>query len=349
MRIAIITDKYDIKRGTGISRYTTELIKKLKSYVDIDIIGTSPPNAFKSIYDHALRVPAKVLLNRNNYDLFHSMAPVNSFHLPFIKKPTVITYHDLATILYNRGGNFYVRKTVPYFYKLGKYSNVIIANSSQTKKEIIDFLSIPEEKVEVIHLGVNEYFKPLNSVKKTDQFIIGFIGSIDYRKRLDFLLESFSMLLKRKPDLNIKLFIYGTGNVELLLKLKKLANDLNIADKVEFKGFAPESELVNIYNYFDIFVIPSEWEGFGIPILEAQKCGVPVIVRNNVNIPSEVTNACVKAESTSEMAKKIYHLLMNDQFRSEVINAGLNYSKQFTWDKTAERTFEVYEKLINSN
>ena len=255
-----------------------------------------------------------------------------------------MTYHDLATLLYRKGSSWHLRFSAPHFYKLGKYCNKVIANSSQTKNELVQHLNFPQEKICVINLGVGERFQPS---KKTDMnhFSIGFIGALAARKRVDYLLLAFHYLKKEHGPLNVKLKIYGRPDTEYQ-SLTKLADDLNIRKDVEFLSSVPEKDLVDVYNSFDAYVVPSEWEGFGLPILEAQRCRIPVVIRADAHIPEEVGRHCLKATSARHMADILYEILEDDTLRGRVARTGLEYSKRFRWETTIKQTTEVYRDLL---
>ena len=114
--------------------------------------------------------------------------------------------------------------------------------------------------------------------------------------------------------------------------LTKLADDLNIRKDVEFLSSVPEKDLVDVYNSFDAYVVPSEWEGFGLPILEAQRCRIPVVIRADAHIPEEVGRHCLKATSARHMADILYEILEDDTLRGRVARTGLEYSKRFRWE-----------------
>ena len=112
-----------------------------------------------------------------------------------------------------------------------------------------------------------------------------------------------------------------------------------------FNGFAPESRLVQIYDSFDVFVFPSYYEGFGLPILEAQARDLPVIIYKKAKIPVEVRKYCFEAESQEHMAQIIEDLKENG-YNEKLQMKATKYARSFTWEKTAKETLEVYKKLI---
>ena len=121
---------------------------------------------------------------------------------------------------------------------------------------------------------------------------------------------------------------------------------LGLTRDVEFKGFVPASKLAETYSSFDVFALPSDWEGFGLPILEAQRCAVPVIIREEALIAEEVSRSCLKAGSERDMADKLLQLLSDRDSRERVAEEGLEYSQQFTWERAVQRTLEVYQKAM---
>lgn len=343
MKIAIVGDKFSINQGTGISRYLLEVSRRLSKKFDVEIIGSNPKNSLHSLIDHLSLTPIKVLKKKNDFDIFHAIAPVNSIFVPFLKnKATVITYHDISPILYGKNRSFHVKATAPLFYRTGKFCTKVITNSTLTKYELLNHLSFPEKKIHMINLGVDEKFKP--KIKEDQEnLIIGYIGALNSRKRIDSLIKSFYYLKNKELTSKAHLKIYGVG--EEYINLNKLVNKLKIED-VEFCGFIEDNMIVDVYNSFDVFVMPSTWEGFGLPILEAQRCGVPVIIRRDASIPLEVSKYCIKADSVRDMASKIYEIFNNDVLKKELINDGIKHSEEFTWDKTVDKTINVYKMAL---
>lgn len=345
MSIGIVTNTYDVKRGTGIARYTQELVKGLVSEgFSVKVVCSEPPKIpMGKPINHLLKLPVKTLRSIRDCDLIHAMTPVAAFSFPFINKPKIVTHHELSFLFPGRGKARYVTLFAPLWYRLGAICDAIIVPSSLTKIDLINFLGVPEEKVFVVNLGVDEKFKPLGKESKRDYFVIGYLGMLGYKKRVDYLLRSFWYLKRKNPKLNIKLHIYGKKELEFS-HLVRLAEELGLANDVEFKGFVPNKA----YNSMDVFVFPSDWEGFGLPILEAQRCGVPVVVRSDAHLPVEVTKYCIKANSEEDMADKIFQLITINNLRKKVSKNGIKYSKRFTWHKTVSETIKVYEKILDS-
>lgn len=346
MRVGIVTDELNV--GSGIGRYVHELVNGLEEKgISVERISVKKPKLWcGDMVNHVIKLPYLILRKKDKFDLIHATTPITGLSFPFVKeRAKVITYHDLVSLLCAVSGTgFHVKATARLFLKVGKFCDRIIAVSSQTKEELVIYLGFPEEKITVINQGVDERFKPLNKENDKGDYVIGYLGDLNVRKRIDYLIRAFKHLKTMYPELKVKLYIYGRGND--FQRLMSIVDSLELGDCVEFKGFVPDEKLVEVYNSFDVFVLPSEWEGFGIPILEAQRCGVPVIIRQNAHIPREVTKYCVKAKSEEDMARKIYELLTNSSLRDDIIKKGLEYSKQFTWEKTVSETIKVYEEIL---
>lgn len=347
MRVGLIADTFSVEAGTGIARYNNEIYRGLISNgLDVKRICPKPINfPLGDVVKHIVKLPLRMAAEKKNLDLFHATSPVNALYFPVTKKPHVVTYHDLASILYRQGGPLHVTSTAPYLYRLGMHSNRIIAVSSQTKMELVKYLDFPEDKIVVINHGIDEQFIRLPRVSN-GSFNIGYVGSMVTRKRIDFLIRAFSCLVNKYHGLNVQLSIYGKKAHEYP-RLSELASNLKIDDRVIFHGSFSDEQLVQIYNSMDVFVMPSDTEGFGIPILEAQRCGVPVVVRNGASIPEEVTRCCLKADSEEDMANKLYELLNNRGLRDRTISKGIEYSTTFTWDKAVKETIKVYNDALN--
>jgi glycosyltransferase involved in cell wall biosynthesis len=210
---------------------------------------------------------------------------------------------------------------------------------------MIAHLGISRHRISVVNPGIAEVFRPTNRPTRS-QFIIGYVGAFNRRKGIDYLLRAVHGLKRMQPGLPVKLAACGSKNGEYPV-LMRLAADLDLGQDVEFRGFVGGEALVRQYNSFDVFVLPSEWEGFGFPILEAQRCGVPVIIREDAHIPPEVAACCLKASSEENMAETILEVLTNPDLGEAIVEKGLEYSKQFSWERTVQETLKVYEEALS--
>ena len=348
MKIGLVADTFSVKAGTGIARYSQELLTGLpKLGIDVQPLFLPPPKLpLGTVIHHTTKLPYLISRQAHRFDLVHATSPVCAFGFPLIRhKLKLVTYHDLITLLcQDTSVSSYARLLAPFSLRVGKLADRIIADSYQTREEITAHLGISGDKIAVVNLGVDSRFTPAKTDRR-DEHVIGYIGALSRRKKVSYLLRAFRLLKDRCKDAPVRLVICGSHKMEYPA-LAKLATELDVRDDVEFRGFVAEKALVRTYHSFDVFVFPSEWEGFGLPILEAQRCGVPVVIRQEAHISPEVSRFCVKAGTEADMAEKIYQLVTDQSFRSKVIQDGLEYSRQFTWERTVKETCAAYKELL---
>lgn len=288
-------------------------------------------------------------------------AKVDILHQPCFSAPlfysgkVIITIHDLIYHFFPKnipsGSRFYFSKWMPLTYRK---ADKIIAISENTKRDIIDLLNIPEEKIIVIHSAVGEEYKPINDpqaialVKKKyntgENFILD-VGTLEPRKNLQFLVKAFNLALKKgKIDCNLVL----TGKKGWYYEgLFALVNELKLEQRVIFAGYVQDEDLPLLYNAARIFAFPSLYEGFGFQPLEALSCGTPVIAANNSSIPEVVGDAGILLDIESEKvwAEEIIRVMTDEQLAKTLSQKGLEQAKKFSWAKTARETVKVYEEV----
>lgn len=332
----------------GTERYSWELLRGLEANgLDACGIASNPSRKRFSLAFNALtKIPAKALASLHGTALFHATDPSSAIGLPRAGPPTVVTIHDLVPLLL---GRVYYTAGDRVFSTLSYASSVkcdaIVAVSEQTKRELVRYFKVPPRKVRVIHHGVSESFKPTPGPREP---VVGYVGDINPRKRIDLLLEAFAIVQRGRPE--AKLVIVGKNIAEYLTtesgRIRGMVKTLGLEGSVVFTGHVSEEELVKRYNSMRVMVLPSEYEGFGFPILEAQRCGTPVIVRKGVRIPEEVAASALKAGSVSELAELISEVLDEPRFAEEVAAAGLRHSGTFTWGKCVAETLSLYRSLL---
>ncbi|WP_157203109.1 glycosyltransferase family 4 protein [Methermicoccus shengliensis] len=350
MKVALVGDCFSVERGTGLARYSRELLRGLRS------MGTSaepvcvrvPSVPFGTTISHVFSLPLHVLRRAQGFEVIHATSPITGLSFPLLKKPKVVTYHDLTSILCrDSGAALHTRLSALHVYRLvGKHCDRAIAVSTQTKQEMMTHLEIPEEKIAVVHNGIDERFVPIEKERKP-HYTVGYLGALKRRKSVDYLIRAFYQLRKRHPEIDVRLSIWGEGEERPLLA--ELVEHLGLLRCVRFEGSAPDEEIVKVYNSFDVLVVPSVWEGFCIPILEAQRCGVPVIIREGAHIPLEVSKCCIRSSSEEDMAERMYDVITDADLRHRVVREGISHSRQFTWERAARETLQVYEEAYNGS
>lgn len=226
---------------------------------------------------------------------------------------------------------------VPLVLKSILSSDYLIAVSSVSLKRVTK-LGYDKNRVFVVNQGVDDrYLTKAKQKKRGKEFVVGYVGTFRARKNVAFAIRAF----KKIKDKDMRFEIYGNKKF-LYPQLLEIAG----SDKrIEFVGFAPEEKLISIYDSFDAFVFPTFYEGFGIPIFEAQARGLPVITYKHAEIPEEVRRYCLEAEDEDGMAA-ILSRLKERGYEERSRKRAMEYARSFTWKKHAERTIEVYKKCL---
>ncbi len=237
------------------------------------------------------------------------------------------------------------------------YADKIIAISNHTKQDIINYLNIPEDRIAVTHLSAGEQFRPVKdhfSIKKVlkkyqiSRKYIFSLGSLEPRKNIKSLIEAYLMLpeiIKNEYNLVIG---GGTGwlNADIKDKIEKLSMENNIM----FIGFVEEDDLPVLYSAAELFAYPSLYEGFGLPVLEAMACGVPVITSDNSSLKeiAEGIGILVDPLNVIDIRDAIVNILKSPQRKEELIEKGLKRAADFSWTRTASETLKVYEDVCKN-
>ena len=350
---AIIDCEILRNQETGVEKYTKELIRHLDGKVDLKLLHNSYVShpLFSKYFTiclkrkkfpfcrsfYALFMPPKIL-----GDILHAPTPVT----PFWGKPKcklVITVHDLTPLIFPQYHNWRRRIFFGLFLKHTiSISDAIIVDSQSTKKDVATFFSTPENKLNVVHLASNMKAKhaQLPSKYGIEGDYLLYVGTVEPRKNLLRLIEAFNQL-----DQKLKLVIVGVSGWDNKAVYK--TKNPNII----FTGYVPEEDLPVFYCNAKLFVYPSLYEGFGFPILEAMNCGCPVITSNVSSMPEVAGDAALLVDpcNVGEIKSAVQRLLSDAKLRKRLIDKGIRQASRFSWEKTANETIKVYEKVLESN
>ena len=351
----------------GISRYFFELIKYFKNDDEIKYelslkysnnyylkkLNNLSYKAFLENYSFRGKYRLLNIINKKvskkaiyegNYDIFHPTY-YDSYFLDYIgRKPFVLTIYDMTHEIYS--DIFPLKdKTSKRRKLLAQKAAKIIAISKNTKKDIIRFFSIDENKIEVIYLA-----NSINPSKSTVDINIDlpkkyilFVGSRDGYKNYDLFIEAIAPLLVENNEL--KVVCVGGGNFKEIEKEK--FKKLNIINKI-FQYSVSDNVLAYVYQKAIAFVFPSLYEGFGIPILESFASGCPVICSKTSSLPEVAGDAVVYFDPTDKlsMLDSIEKVIYNDELKKQLIDKGIEREKEFAWKKTADKTKKIYEEIL---
>jgi glycosyltransferase involved in cell wall biosynthesis len=234
-----------------------------------------------------------------------------------------------------------------------KKATEIIVPSETTKKDIIEYYKVNEKKIKVIYHGIASSQQPAASSQQPANKYILFVGTIQPRKNIKGLIDAFEKLHEDKTNIyessannNIKLVIVG-GKGWLSEKIFEKAKKSKFSSDIIFTGQVSPDKLLEIYQNTDVFVLPSFYEGFGLPILEAMANGVPVIAGNNSSMLEIVGDAgiLINPYKPNEITDAIVKIIQDKNFKEKLIEKGLKQAKKFSWQKCAEETMKVLTDL----
>ena len=273
---------------------------------------------------------------------------------PVKSAKTVAFVHDLTTILYPE---YHIKSNTflhqQRFKRIGRVDG-ILTNSESTKRDITEHLKIRPEKIFVTHLGADERFKPMEQeetepvLKKyglTKPYIL-FVGTLEPRKNVETLIRAFNEL-KQKHKIPHQLVLAGRKGW-LYRNILKFIESSPFKSDIRQMDYIPDEVVPAFMNKADVFVYPSFYEGFGLPVLEAMQCGTPVITSNTSSMPEVGGEAClyVHPESADELADTIFKVIRDKSLQNILSGKGVERAKRFSWEKCAEETLEAYKQIV---
>ncbi len=340
---------------------------KLAEKLDVPVVYTDIYQNFRRCRDIFWLSPQAVKAIWHDWRFIRMLNKVRDIvHLPnhhlgrygnFLKVPYIITVHDLIRYFDLEGQEAFIHhpnhRDRYYFnldYKGIKKAAGIIAVSQATKNDLIYYLGIADERISVVYEGIDHrLFQPVPHRIYNHPYIL-FVGSEQPRKNFTGLLKAFSQL-KGEPRFKelklVKVGMAGGQETDFRSQTMGVVEGLNLIGEVIFTDFVPEADLPAYYSGAEVLVLPSLYEGFGFPVLEAMACGCPVVTSNISSLPEVVGEAgiMVNPYNINSLAQAMKQVLTNDKLRNKMVRRGLEQAKKFSWEKAAKETMEVYEKV----
>ncbi len=325
---------------SGIDRYSQELARRIR----VPILET---RRYGSL--------------RDSVTLLYRLSKVSPpIHFPsqhfarygiFLRKPFIITVHDLVRICFPFSREGVRDRAGLKLDVLGlKRAEHIIAVSACTKADLVKRLGISEEKITVVYNGVDRrLFRPVPGKDLGFPFVL-YVGTDRPRKNLSVLLEALAILKKGGGTLSgLKLVKAGNSGRSDSFRQSTISEmrRLGLDDEVVFVEHVPDEELPGYYCSALALVMPSLYEGFGLPIVEAMACGCPVICSNNSSLPEVAGEASLffAPDDSNRLACLIQQLASEPSLRDELVQKGFRRVQQFSWEKAAHETLKVYGKV----
>lgn len=293
-----------------------------------------------------------IALRRAGVDLLHAMAFTAPLAAPC---PFVVTIYDLSFLRFPEAFQPWNRRYLSYFTALSaRRARRVIVISESTKRDVVDMLGVPSERVDVAYCGVDEIFQPLSAAEVAhfrsqrampERFIL-FLGTLEPRKNVQHLIRAYGRWRKVEPD-TPKLVVAG-GKGWYYDQIFAEVERLGLTGEVIFPGYVPQEELPLWYNAADLFVYPSRFEGFGLPVLEAMACGTPVVTTDVASLPEVAGDAAlvVSPDDEAQLVEAIRRALTDEALRQEMRTRGLAQAVAFTWEGTARQIVATYDRAL---
>ena len=354
---------YSLQNGTSLNmRESYPHATKSKKWIEHTLYRPKRPERLHWLWDRLFLHKA---LNKDNINLFHANE-ITSWPSHFLAKryKYVVTVHDMIPFIfwnsYKNTYSFDYRLALKQGLRLLKRADMIISPSEATKKDILRYVKLPPDRIKVIYEGVRNDLFPLNreEARKTIEKEFGiksdyilYIGGADFRKNIHNLLVGFGRFLERHHTMHSLVLAGEVFERTYLSEVKAVFESiekLRLEKHIKVLGFISDQYINYLYSGADLFVFPSLYEGFGLPVLEAMACGTPVVTSHVSSLPEIAGNAAllIDPHDVDNTANAIYNVLTDNGLRKDLIHKGLERAKQFTWEKTARETLAVYKGLV---
>lgn len=357
--IGIDASRAFLSQRTGIEEYSFQVIKELTAKLgnQLVILYVRPEQAGASL---GFPLPENWRLKPIKLPYFWTQIglslemffhPVDILFVPghvaplIHPKKTIVTVHGLEYEIlpwaYSFWERLYMRLSIQ---KSCSWANKIVVVSENTKKDLMALYKIPMGKIEVIYEGVMNSFKSSGFNSKINQKYLLFIGRLEERKNIIGILRAFEILKEhyKIPHQLILAGKFGYGEE----KIKNEIKNINFHSDIILPGFVSEEEKRELLKNADVFLFPTFYEGFGLPILEAQSVGTPVVASDNSSISEVAGGAAILVDpaNAEQIADATYKILKEENFRESLIAKGLENVKKFSWEKCAEEISRVLLK-----
>jgi glycosyltransferase involved in cell wall biosynthesis len=358
VKIAFDCQSLGVGHRHGFATYVWNLIRSLRSqYPSHEVLEFSCPQGPNwrlpnQLWWDQVRFPWRARLSRA--DVIH----VPAFSGAVIhRQPIVLTVHDLMYTkhpewLPTRRARWYWGTWIP---STARRASAVITPSEYTKRDLVELAKVPPERVHVIAEAVDPLFLGRPATEDVQDCVsrysgdapyVLYVGSVDGRKDWLTFMQAFAALRTRVPE--VRLVIVG-HIISGRSRIHEHIQAFNLTDSVFCIGHVTDSELMQLYAGSSLFVYPSWFEGFGLPLLEAMAMGVPVISYRTSSIPEVVGEAAILIDPPfgyEDLARAMEQVLTNVSYRDALVEKGSRWVKQFSWDRVAEKTMAVYERCL---
>lgn len=365
MNVNFVTRFYGKAKG-GIGRYEERLYPFLQNQVQAQHVPIQPYPVPKSLHRlgslagfdlNAVAQNAPFYVPKDLSGIVHFSCQVIGAGVRFVKKGrTVVTVHDLVPYVEYQRTN---QRQMPFvdwrlhLYNLNglRQADLLLADSEHTKQDLIQHLRIEPDRIVTCYLGVEtDHYKPQPvppelyeryGLSQQRQYAL-YVGSQDLRKNLGVAVGAIKQLQKTMPD--VRLIIVGAKRTT---QQQPWQQDPELDTFTHFLSMVPEEDLIALYSLADVVLMPSKYEGFGLPALEGMACGKPVIAANATSLPEVVGDSglLVDPDDVNAWAEAIQQVLTTPSLQQQLGQAGLQRAQAFTWENTARQTVDAYRRI----
>jgi glycosyltransferase involved in cell wall biosynthesis len=362
MRILYDHQAFTIQEYGGISRYFYELVRHFRAVPGLKISSSllfsnneyikrnkvvDSISFFRGINFQRMTEVMNLLnevkslteYKSDNFDIFHP-----TYYDPYFlkvknKKPIIITFHDLIHEKFKQ----YDHRSLAHKKSVLSRADKIITISNNSKIDLMEYYSIPEERVTIIPLASSITIMDDVGKNETNDDYVLYVGNRAHYKNFIFFVRAIAPLLKKE----INLFLYCAGGGKFTKAEHMLFQELKISGKVKLRSGSDES-LRAIYTNAIAFLFPSIYEGFGLPLLEAMNCGCPIGTSQTSSLPEVAGDAALyfNPYDKESILSVTETLVTKSHIRSALREKGFLRAKEFTWQKTANLTHDVYKSLM---
>lgn len=344
---------------TGVQRFALEISRALLDFhTDTDIHFFAPHNIqlqaeaqalhVETIGSHTGHLWEQIDLPRHLKKIGNPILLNFCNTAPIFYKNKLSTLHDITYIRYPQTFS----KSFRYFYQMMmplvlKTSKHVFTVSEFSKKEISEYYHTPKEKISVIYNAVDKAFHPqIDENLKKENYLLA-VSSIKENKNFKMILNAFEEASKQID--NLKLFIAGDlkNNNFSNINLNAFVNN----PRIKLLGRISDTELIKYYSNAIAFLFPSLYEGFGIPVLEAQACGCPVIASNAASMPEVLKDSAILANplSLENFVQAIYNVVHNIEYRKQLIESGIQNQSRFSWNQSGKRILSAINEVTGND
>lgn len=326
----------------GIGSYTQNLIREFKK--------GEWGNVSFDFFDNPVSPPSADIIHYPYFDFFSHSLPINS------KSGRVVTVHDAIPLVFPKHFPRGVRGNINFLLQKRalKSCAAVICDSKASKQDIIEKLSISKEKIHVVYLAPGKNFRQLNDLPRLSRvsnkyklpknFVL-YVGDVNWSKNIPNLLQATKL-----SGANLVMVGKAVADERLVetRQINQLIGKFGLKNKIIKTGFVSEDELVNIYNLASLTIIPSFYEGFGLPLLESMACGTPVVCSDVASL-SEIGKGVAifcNPHDPVDISNKINGSIGIKARKKDFGQKLLKHVARFTWEKTAKETMHVYRKVL---